>query len=303
MASSGGRGGQLVVERALLAEELDAPLLHQCVGVAVVRVEVGSVVVLELLPQLAAGTIGRLPEACASCGGACRGCRWPGRRASRPAPARPCRGRSRSAGSSSSTPACARCRRRPCTRRRPPPCARTPPGRATRRGCGPPACPNRSRVSSLVSTSSASVAVKCSSAAVAARLALAGAIRSRSSRPERVIRSTMLGGVAELGEAVVEGPVLAAVHGLLADEAVDLALQLRVGDLVAEVAHRADEEVLAVGEHGRQAGGHVAGDEVAVGGEVLRQDPAATPRRRCGGWGPCGRGCWSASSVTDRSMN
>ena len=65
-------------------------------------------------------------------------------------------------------------------------------------------------------------------------------------------RSIALGRVAELVEAVVEGAVLAAVHGLLADEAGDLALQLRVGDLVAEVAHRPDEEVLAVGEHGRQ---------------------------------------------------
>ena len=62
-----------------------------------------------------------------------------------------------------------------------------------------------------------------------------------------------LGRVAELVEAVVERPVLAAVHGLLADEAGDLALELGVGDLVAVVAHRADEEVLAVGEHRRQA--------------------------------------------------
>src|SRR5207237_732651 len=77
--------------------------------------------------------------------------------------------------------------------------------------------------------------------------------------------------VAQLVEAVVEGPVLAAVHRLLADEAGDLALQLGIGDLVAEVAYRPHEEVLAVGEHGRQAGGHVAQDEVAVVGVVLGQ--------------------------------
>jgi hypothetical protein len=61
------------------------------------------------------------------------------------------------------------------------------------------------------------------------------------------------------------------VHRLLADEAGDLALQLRVGDLVTEVADGADEEVLAVGEHGRQAGGDVAGEKVALTGEVAGQ--------------------------------
>ena len=70
---------------------------------------------------------------------------------------------------------------------------------------------------------------------------------------------------------VVEGPVLTAVDGLLADEAGDLALELRVGDLVAVVADRSDEEVLAVGEHRRERRHHVADDQVAVGGEVLRQ--------------------------------
>ena len=80
-----------------------------------------------------------------------------------------------------------------------------------------------------------------------------------------------LGRVAELVEAVVERPVLAAVHGLLADEAGDLALELRIGDLVAVVAHRPHEEVLAVGEHRRQRRRQVAEDEVAVGGEVLGQ--------------------------------
>ena len=46
----------------------------------------------------------------------------------------------------------------------------------------------------LDSSSSASVAVKCSSAAVAARLAMGGATRQRSARPRRVKRSTRLVG-------------------------------------------------------------------------------------------------------------
>ena len=103
-----------------------------------------------------------------------------------------------------------------------------------------------------VRTSSASVAVKCSRAAVAARLDFGGSSRSRMAEAPLGEPLEALGRVAELGEAVVERPVLAAVHRLLADEAGDLALELRVGDLVAVVAHRADEEVLAVGEHRRQ---------------------------------------------------
>ncbi|MEZ5207736.1 MAG: hypothetical protein R2690_12350 [Acidimicrobiales bacterium] len=77
--------------------------------------------------------------------------------------------------------------------------------------------------------------------------------------------------VAELGQAVVEHAVLTAVDRLLPDEAGDLALEHRVGDLVAVVAHRADEEVLAVGEQRRQHGDDVAGQHVAVAGEVLGQ--------------------------------
>ena len=65
--------------------------------------------------------------------------------------------------------------------------------------------------------------------------------------------------------------MLAPVHRLLPDEAGHLALEVGIGDLVAEVAHRADEEVLAVGEQGRQAGRQVAVDQVAAGGEVLGQ--------------------------------
>jgi len=73
-----------------------------------------------------------------------------------------------------------------------------------------------------------------------------------------------------LRERIVEGSVLAPVHRLLADEAGDLALQLRVLDLVTEVADGSHEEVLPVGEDRRKAGGDVAGDEIAVGTEVLR---------------------------------
>src|SRR5687768_11730325 len=51
--SSGCRRGELVVERALGAEQLLAPLLHEVVGVAVVGVEVGPLVVAQLVPQLA----------------------------------------------------------------------------------------------------------------------------------------------------------------------------------------------------------------------------------------------------------
>ena len=65
--------------------------------------------------------------------------------------------------------------------------------------------------------------------------------------------------------------MLAAVHGLLADEAGDLALEDRIGDLVAVVADGSDEEVLTVGEHGRQAGGQMAEDHVAISGEVAGQ--------------------------------
>ncbi len=57
-----------------------------------------------------------------------------------------------------------------------------------------------------------------------------------------------LGRVPERVQSVVEGPVLPPVHRLLADEPGHLALERRIGDLVAEVPHRAHEEVLAVGE-------------------------------------------------------
>src|SRR6266487_168470 len=46
-------GGELVVQGALLAEQHVAPTLDELGGVAVVGVEVGAVVVLELVPQLA----------------------------------------------------------------------------------------------------------------------------------------------------------------------------------------------------------------------------------------------------------
>src|SRR5690606_4106232 len=102
-----------------------------------------------------------------------------------------------------------------------------------------------------------------------------------------------LGGVPELGEAVVEGAVLAPVHGLLPDEAGDVALQLGIGDLVSEVAHGADEELLAVGEHGGQRGGEGAEDQVSVDREVagdvlqglLEGDPAGGDLALGGGGG------------------
>src|SRR5213596_422435 len=51
---SGGGGRQLVVQRALLTEQLAAPPVHEVGGVAVVRMEVRPVVVLQLVPQLTA---------------------------------------------------------------------------------------------------------------------------------------------------------------------------------------------------------------------------------------------------------
>ena len=116
-----------------------------------------------------------------------------------------------------------------------------------------------------------------------------------------------LGRVAESVETVVERPVLAPVHRLLADEPGDLALERRVGDLVAELADRPHEEVLAVGEHGGQRRRDVADDQVAVGGEVLGQllerllegDPAggdvAVGVARLGGMVMC---TTSAGSIT-----
>ena len=82
-----------------------------------------------------------------------------------------------------------------------------------------------------------------------------------------------LGRVAELGQPVVEDPVLPPVHRLLADEPGDLALERRVGDLVAVVANRPHEVVLAIGEDRGQRHDHVAGNQVAVGGEVAGQIP------------------------------
>ncbi len=67
-----------------------------------------------------------------------------------------------------------------------------------------------------------------------------------------------------LVEELVEAVVLAAVHGLLADEPGDLPLQVRVVDLVAVAADSADEELLAVGEHRREDGKDVAEEQVVV---------------------------------------
>ena len=54
--------------------------------------------------------------------------------------------------------------------------------------------PNDARVSSLVSSSSANVAVKCSSAAVVARFDFADSSRQRKASPFSVKRSTCLVG-------------------------------------------------------------------------------------------------------------
>src|SRR5439155_20728335 len=79
-----------------------------------------------------------------------------------------------------------------------------------------------------------------------------------------------LGRIAQLVEAVVERAVLTPMHGLLTDETRDLALELRISDLVAEVAHGPHEEVLTVGEDGGERGGEVAVEQVTVGREVPR---------------------------------
>jgi hypothetical protein len=70
--------------------------------------------------------------------------------------------------------------------------------------------------------------------------------------------------VAHLLQPLVECPVLAPVRHFLADEAGDLLLELGVGDAIGVVAHRADEEVLALGEHRRQHRHDVAHHEVTV---------------------------------------
>src|SRR5690606_331012 len=64
---------------------------------------------------------------------------------------------------------------------------------------------------------------------------------------------------------------LAAVVGLLADEAADLLQLLRVADPVAEGSHRVDEEALALGEQQRHGV-----EEVALEGIVTV--PVALPR-------------------------
>ncbi len=92
-----------------------------------------------------------------------------------------------------------------------------------------------------------------------------------------------LGRVAELVQPVIEDPVLTAVYGFLTDEARDLTLEVRIGDLVAVVADRSNEEVLAIGEHGRQGGGQVAADEVAISGVVLGQVPQRLFERHAAG--------------------
>ncbi len=115
------------------------------------------------------------------------------------------------------------------------------------------------------------MAVKCSSAAVAARFEIGG----KDALPEAQARLgeplVPLRRVAELGQPVVEDPVLPPVHRFLPDEPGDLALERRIGDLVAVVADRPHEVVLAIGEDRRQRHDDVPGNQVAVGGEVAGQ--------------------------------
>ena len=67
----------------------------------------------------------------------------------------------------------------------------------------------------------------------------------------------------------IEDAVLATVHLLLADEPLDVLLELGILDPVPHPLDRAHEEILTVGEHRRERHEHVAEDDVAVGGEVL----------------------------------
>ena len=79
------------------------------------------------------------------------------------------------------------------------------------------------------------------------------------------------GRIAKLGQAFVEDPVLAAVHGFLADEPLHVPPEQGILDPVAHRLHGADEVVLAIGEHRGQHSKDVAPHDVTVGGEVLRQ--------------------------------
>ena len=57
---------------------------------------------------------------------------------------------------------------------------------------------------------------------------------------------------AGLGEGRVVDAVFAAVHRFLADEPLDVGLQLRIVDDVAVMTHAVDEELLAFGKEDRQ---------------------------------------------------
>src|SRR5665811_2251747 len=51
-APSGGRGGEFVVQGAVLPEQHAAPLLDELGGITILRVEIRSVVVAQLAPEL-----------------------------------------------------------------------------------------------------------------------------------------------------------------------------------------------------------------------------------------------------------
>ena len=85
------------------------------------------------------------------------------------------------------------------------------------------------------------------------------------------VRTDRLGGIAELGEPVVQDSVFAAVPLLLAEEPLDVRAEGGVGDVITGPLDRSYEVILTIGEHGGQHGENVTHHDVAVGGEVLRQ--------------------------------
>jgi hypothetical protein len=85
--------------------------------------------------------------------------------------------------------------------------------------------------------------------------------------------------VAERVQMRVEGAMLPAVSDFLADESGDLRSKSGIVDSVTEMTHRTYEEVLAIGEHRRQTGDQMAGDQVAIRREVSRHPLERRPER------------------------
>ena len=112
-----------------------------------------------------------------------------------------------------------------------------------------------SRMRWFASSCSASIAVKCSSAQVTASCDVGDStrrtVREEASQPG--IDSRRGGRISVLDEQLVERAVLAPVHRLLTDEAGDgLDAELGIGDELAMLLHRVDEEPLAFGKQQRQ---------------------------------------------------